>query len=193
MGYTRTGLMVIALTVEGITLALAFLLSWYFDIPLLPLSGNVLRDVLTGTAGAVPPFVLLIFCLSKYAAGIPVLGSLRKTMLSDVKAVFANTRFADLVIISILAGLAEELLFRGVLQIRFGIIIASAVFGLAHFITPSYAFIALIMGFYIGGFFYFSGSLLAVVYLHFIYDLAALTYLEYFTRDLCANHKRPEV
>ena len=86
----------------------------------------------------------------------------------------------DLVLISLLAGIAEEILFRGVVQARFGIATASILFGLVHCVSPAYIFITTIMGFYIGMFFLFSGSLLVPVQLHFIYDLAALAYLKYY-------------
>jgi len=81
--------------------------------------------------------------------------------------------------ISFAAGFAEELLFRGVLQARFGIVIASIIFGLVHFISPLYVIITALMGLYIGAFYYFTESLLVPIQMHFIYDLGVLVYLKY--------------
>ncbi len=75
---------------------------------------------------------------------------------------------------------AEELLFRGVIQVKLGIVGASIIFGLLHFITPAYCVIATIMGFYLGFLFQYYESLLIPIQLHFIYDLGALLYLRYY-------------
>lgn len=183
MGYPRHKILLMALLMEGGALVAAILLSGYFDIKILPLSLNPVKDILIGTAGAVVPFILFLFTISEKAQKIPVLGSLRETVLGQVRDIFTNTKLVDLVLISLLAGIAEELLFRGILQVKFGIVAASIVFGLLHFVSPAYFIAATIMGFYIGTFFILSGSLLMAVHMHFIYDLAALIYLKFCIRD----------
>ena len=110
------------------------------------------------------------------------MGSLRKTIINDIRVIFSKTKLLDLCLISILAGFAEELLFRGVIQVKLGIVGASIIFGLLHFITPAYCVIATIMGFYLGFLFQYYESLLIPVQLHFIYDLGALVYLRYFVK-----------
>jgi membrane protease YdiL (CAAX protease family) len=91
----------------------------------------------------------------------------------------------DLAIISLLAGIGEEILFRGVLQARFGIVIASIVFGLMHSVSAAYVIVTIIMGLYIGIIFEFGESLLIPMQLHFIYDFAALVYLKYIIKKPC--------
>jgi hypothetical protein len=93
----------------------------------------------------------------------------------------------DIAVISWLAGFAEELLFRGVLQAKFGIAIASIVFGLVHCVTPAYIVVATAIGLFIGLVYHASGSLLLVIQLHAVYDFAALVYLKYFGRELNDN------
>ena len=110
------------------------------------------------------------------------MGSLRKIIITDIKNLFSNTNLLDICLISILAGFAEELLFRGVIQVKLGIVGASIIFGLLHFITPAYCVIAIIMGFYLGFLFQYYESLLIPIQLHFIYDLGALVYLRYYVR-----------
>jgi membrane protease YdiL (CAAX protease family) len=101
----------------------------------------------------------------------------------EIKAVFASTTVVDICLISIWAGLAEELLFRGVIQARWGLVWASILFGVLHFVTPAYALLAMVIGFYIGLVHHFFQSLLIPIQLHAIYDFGALLYLRYVVRD----------
>lgn len=180
MKYLRKKILTIAFLMEGGAVALAFILSRFFQIPLSPLSDNIFRDILLGTVLALPPFIFFLFTLSEKAKKLPLIGPLRQKVVTDIKAIFDNMRLMDFVILSLLAGIGEELLFRGILQVKFGIIVASIIFGLMHSVSFAYVVAAIVMGFYIGGIYYGSGSLLVPIQIHFIYDLAALVYLRYF-------------
>jgi hypothetical protein len=179
----RLKLLFLALLVEGAAFVLALFLARQWGIALFPLTKNLLRDLLIGTAAAVIPFTLFCFTLSEKAEGIPLLGSIRKTVGKEIKAVFASTTVVDICMISIWAGLAEELLFRGVIQARWGLLPASILFGVLHFVTPAYALLAMVIGFYIGLLHHFFQSLLIPIQLHAIYDFGALIYLRYVVRD----------
>ncbi|MFQ5963454.1 MAG: lysostaphin resistance A-like protein [Candidatus Scalinduaceae bacterium] len=168
--------------IECVALIVALFLASFFDVKLLPLTENILRDILIGTLGAVFPLVIFVLLLSEKSENIPFMGSLRKTVINDIKVIFSNTKLLDICLISVLAGFAEEMLFRGVIQVKLGIIVASIIFGLLHFITPAYCVIATIMGLYIGLLFQYYQSLLIPIQLHFIYDLGALVYLRYYVR-----------
>ncbi len=181
MEFPRFKILFIAFLVEGAALTAAFLFAGYFNIELFPLSDDLYRDLFIGTLGALPPLSLFVFTLSQRAENIPILGSLRKTMITEIKVIFSGLSVFDIILISLLAGFAEELLFRGAVQGRFGIVLASVLFGVVHFVTPSYAVVAVIMGFYIGLFFSLFDSLFIPIQLHFIYDLTAILYLKYFT------------
>ena len=180
MPFSRSQLLRIALLVEGAVLLLAVLLALWLDINLLPLSNDLGRDVAVGSLAAVLPAALFILSLSRQARRILWIGSLQKTLLS-LQGIFSQARVLDLVAISLIAGIAEEVLFRGVIQTQLGILPASILFGLAHLITPTYAVIATIMGIYIGILYQVFDSLLIPIQLHFIYDLFALLYLRYHT------------
>ncbi len=179
----RYKVLIISLLSEGVVLVLALLSAEYFGINLFPLTESLSRDLLVGAAGAAPPFMLFLFIISKKAGNISLFSSVRKTVLVDVREIFLSVGLFDLVLISLLAGFAEELLFRGVLQAEFGIVAASILFGLIHCISPAYVIVTTLMGFYIGALYLVSGSLMVPVQVHFIYDLAALVYLRYFARD----------
>ena len=179
----RLKLLGLALLVEGVAFILALFLARQWGIALFPLTKHLLRDVLIGTAAAAIPFALFCFTLSEKAEGIPLLGSIRKTVRKDIKAVFASTTVVDICLISLWAGLAEELLFRGVIQARWGLLAASILFGVLHFVTPVYALLAMVIGFYIGLVYHFFQSLLIPIQLHAIYDFGALIYLRYVVRE----------
>jgi membrane protease YdiL (CAAX protease family) len=183
MSYTRSRLLILTFTVEGIALLSAFLLAQFFDIRIFQLTEEPFRDISIGTIGALPILAVFVLSLTKKAKNIPVLGSLRKTLITEIRVIFLHMRFNDIFVISILAGIAEEILFRGVIQVKFGIIIASILFGVMHMVTPAYLIITIFMGFYLGILFQLYGSILVPIQLHFIYDFGALVYLKYFVKD----------
>jgi len=179
----RSKLLGLALLVEGLAFVAALILARVWGIALFPLTEHLLRDCLIGTAAAFIPFALFVFSLAEKARRIPLLGSVIKTVRGEIKAIFAQTPVIDICLISLWAGLAEELLFRGVIQAKGGLIVASILFGLLHAVTPAYALLATVIGFYIGLLYHFFQSLLIPIQLHCIYDFAALIYLKYCVRD----------
>ncbi len=68
-------------------------------------------------------------------------------------------RWYDLPLLAGLAGLGEEWLFRGVIQMTLvdwlgplaALIVAAVLFGALHAVTPTYAVLATLMGLYFGG------------------------------------------
>ncbi|GBE03582.1 CAAX amino terminal protease self- immunity [bacterium BMS3Abin09] len=170
--------MKLAILTEGGALLIALLLASFFAIELFPLTHEPVRDLMIGTAAAIPPFLLFLFSISNAAKNIPFLGSLRKMVLIEIREVFSHCTLIDIIIISLLAGFGEEFLFRGLLQTKLGIVAASIIFGLFHAVSPAYVIAATIMGFYIGVSYQMSGSLLVPVQIHFVYDLAALVYIK---------------
>ncbi len=179
----RSKLLGLALLVEGLAFVAALVLARVWGIALFPLTAHPLRDCLIGTAAAFIPFALFVFSLAEKARTIPLLGSVSKTVRGEIKALFAQTPLIDICLISLWAGLAEELLFRGVIQAKGGLIVASILFGLLHAVTPAYALLATVLGFYIGLLYHFFQSLLIPIQLHCIYDFGALIYLKYCVRD----------
>ncbi len=178
--HPRYRLLILTCLVEGIVLVVALIVARFYGIKLVPLTQNVFRDIVIGTFGAMFPLALFMLLLSEKAESIPSLGSLRSIIINDIRAIFSEAKLPDLCFIAICAGLAEELLFRGVIQVKLGIVGGSIIFGLLHFITPAYCVIATIMGFYLGILYQYYDSLLIPIQLHFIYDLGALIYLRYF-------------
>jgi membrane protease YdiL (CAAX protease family) len=95
----------------------------------------------------------------------------------------------ELLVISLIAGVGEEMLFRGFLQtclatwigepygLILALVVASLTFGACHWLTTTYAALATLVGLYLGVVFYGSGNLLVPVVAHAVYDFAALMYL----------------
>ena len=114
-----------------------------------------------------------------------VLVSLRVVIEDKVVPLFANCSVAGIAVISILAGVAEEALFRGVLQTYFAghvgvvpaLLVTSSLFGLVHPVTALYAVMAGLIGLYLGVLAVWHDNLLVPMVVHALYDFVALTYL----------------
>jgi membrane protease YdiL (CAAX protease family) len=180
---TRVKLLLIAFAAEGVVFVLALLLADWLQIELDLATGYIVRELLIGLLATIPLVVLFIAMMSDYGDRFSVVGNLKRTMLQDVRPVFMQARFFDLLAIAVAAGVAEEVLFRGVIQTQLGLLPASILFGLVHFVTPAYGVAATLMGIYIGLIFSIFESLFAVILLHALYDLYALTYIRYRTAE----------
>ncbi len=113
------------------------------------------------------------------------LSELRIEIEEKVVPIFANCNMLDLVIIALLAGVGEELFFRGWLQgaltsrfgIWLGILIVSIIFGFAHYLSLTYAIYAFITGIYLGVIYHLTENLFVVMLIHGLYDFIALMIL----------------
>jgi len=179
MAMKRSSLLFFAFLFEGGALLLGIILSRLLAITLLPVSVAPLRDMALGTLWAAIPFLFFVILVSKPGKRIPGIQGLRRLMRKGVHELFSHAATLDIAFISLLAGIGEEVLFRGVIQGKFGLFIASVLFGFAHAITPAYVVVATIMGLYIGFLYDYYGSLLVIIQLHFMYDLCALLWLKY--------------
>ncbi len=182
------------ITSEGVALIVAFSLAYLFEVKLFPLSEEIFRDLLLGTLYALLPLGLFLVLLLENTEKIPVIGPFRRIVITDIKDIFSTARLPDLLLFATLSGFAEEILFRGVIQVKLGLVAASIIFGLLHFITPAYFIIATIIGFYLGALYQHYGSLLIPIQLHFFYNLCALIYLRYFikTQPYTINYQDKE-
>jgi hypothetical protein len=110
--------------------------------------------------------------------------SFRKSQIkffSEIGFSFTPPRIAAM---AIAAGISEELLFRGVLQTwmtgfapeAVAIIATNIIFGMMHMRTALYAFIAGLVGVYLGILYAATDNLLAPIAAHALYDAIALEY-----------------
>jgi membrane protease YdiL (CAAX protease family) len=88
----------------------------------------------------------------------------------------------DILLISILSGTAEELLFRGWLQTEVNIVVASVVFGIIHIWGKDgipYGLYAIGIGFVLGGAYWYTGNLWTPVIAHVLNNLFGLVANKY--------------
>jgi membrane protease YdiL (CAAX protease family) len=149
-----------------------------------PLEGFVwsAKDALWGAAAAVP-LIALFLAMLRWPVG-PLI-KVKEFCEQDVVPLFDESYWSELALISLSAGVGEEMLFRGVLQatltdwlgVGWGLALASFLFGVLHPISVSYIIIAGFLGLYLGGIWLYNGNLLTVMVTHGLYDFVALGYL----------------
>jgi membrane protease YdiL (CAAX protease family) len=106
-----------------------------------------------------------------------------------IAPLFSRASLVELALISLIAGIGEELLFRGLIQdglavwiggppgICVGLAVSSVLFGLAHSLTRTYAVLAAVVGLYLGVLLLLTGNVLAPITAHAVYDFVALVYV----------------
>ncbi len=120
-------------------------------------------------------------------------------LLSTLHQLFKNFTWPQIIIVSVLAGVGEELLIRGVLQSFLvssagpflGIVIASLVFGLLHFMTKTYVLLTFVLGMLFGIAFYCSNSIVLVMVGHAVYDIFAFAVIVKFPHILGIDISTP--
>lgn len=165
---------------EGSLIILSIVLGLMIDInPIADLSFSE-QALFYGLVGTVPLF--LIFA-ALYQMQFSALERIKQLMLDTMGASMYQLHWGDLFVLAAIAGISEELLFRGVLQpwIEYtwgwsaGLIISNIVFGLVHAVTPLYALLAGLVGVYLGLSLDYGGvrNLMIPMVIHGVYDFVA--------------------
>ena len=140
-------------------------------------------ETLYHIACAVLPLIAVYFVLQ----AVPI-ASLRRIdrLVRDVfQQHMAPLSLWQLALIAALAGIGEELFFRGLLQmglctfvdVWLAVLIASLVFGLAHSITPTYVLLAFVISLYLGFLFVYTGNLFIPIAIHALYDFFVFMFI----------------
>ena len=181
---------------EGSLVPAAIGLGWLLKSPPLATFHFDGRGALLGVAATLP--LLAMFWLCMKCPWRP-LANIAKIVDEMIATLFQNCRVMELAILAALAGLGEEMLFRGVVQtmaaaeiggpygVAIGLAVSAFLFGMFHCITPTYAILAGLIGLYLGGLWLLCGNLLAPVVAHGLYDFFALLYLVKRKRDQCVS------
>lgn len=111
------------------------------------------KDFGIGLLATVPMLLLLAACWLSQWQG---LRQIRRFLRSTLGPLLNQCRLIDIFFLALLAGVCEEVLFRGLVYqfIRdwnptLAVIVANVLFGLAHSITPLYAWLAGFIGLYL--------------------------------------------
>ncbi len=162
---------------------LALAIGWFLARPPLEEISWTPAAAGQGIVATVPMVVLLIFIV-RWPIG--PLRSLLELVERQLVPSLRDCQLLDLALISLAAGVGEELMFRGVLQNWLAqatgspwlaVLVAAAVFGAAHPISLTYAVVAALIGIYLGWLFVASGNLLTPIIAHAAYDFVALVVL----------------
>ena len=149
----RAQFLSLAVLMEGGLVVIAFLLEWAAGVQSLAIIWEW-RAVGWGILATIPMF--LLFIVGHYYPVGPLL-PIKRFLIEMLGPPLANCRQYHLVLLAVLAGFCEEILFRGVLLPwmglggdAFGLIGSSILFGLAHMVTVTYAVLAFLFGLYLG-------------------------------------------
>lgn len=188
-GLTGEAFLIVALVFEGGLGVVAILVGWLLGFPLGEHLHLSLTDAGWGIAAAGPMLLLAGACI-KWPIG--PLAEITEVLDRIAAPLFRRRGIHHLAAVSLLAGLGEELLFRGLIQggvalwiggesgLWIGLAVGSILFGVTHAITPTYAVLAGLIGLYLGGLWLWTGNLLAPIVTHALYDFVLLVYLARF-------------
>ncbi|NND99851.1 MAG: CPBP family intramembrane metalloprotease [Pirellulaceae bacterium] len=146
----------------------------------------VVSGILIGCLAAVPVFLFI-----ELVRRIPAQSVRNLERLSEdgMFKTLLQLRGVELILISICAGVGEELLFRGwlmyflasgsggepsVIELGAALVASSIAFGMVHPISKLYVFLAALMGLYFGLLLIYTGNLLVPIAAHAAYDAAQL-------------------
>jgi membrane protease YdiL (CAAX protease family) len=189
--------LVLALLLEGGLGALALAIGWLVGVRTaagLWLAGSptdVLRQAGVGCLAVGP--LLLVLVATEWLP-IAALRRLKRLVQTQLVPHFRGFSWWQLALVSLAAGWGEELLFRGLIQdgLRqwllaagvphtaselLALLVASALFGLAHCVSVDYLVLAAVVGVYLGVLFSRTENLLVPMVAHAGYDFLALVYL----------------
>lgn len=181
-----------AVMVEGGLALAAVILAWLFRVPLAdqvarwgaPLAWAVARGLLITL-----PMLAVFWWLMHWDR--PMLQRLREQVQWLIGEMFPDASLAQFALVALLAGVGEELLFRGVIQWLLGqwttpvagLVIASLLFGAAHALSKLYFLFATLIGLCFGWLVLYYQDLVAPMVAHSVYDFVALVYISRICRS----------
>lgn len=156
---------------------LGFLTCWWLTSPW-SLSGRLGMFALP--AGLLAGVLLYAACLGLTRSAWLDVPSVRQ-LNQLLHTLFQRFTWRDILIVSLLAGVGEELLVRGALQSwlisvsnpLIGIVVASVIFGCMHWLSYTYVIATLVLGVLFGVGLFFTQSILFVIAAHTAYDILA--------------------
>ncbi|WAA10531.1 CPBP family intramembrane glutamic endopeptidase [Fervidibacillus albus] len=148
----------------GILLSRLIFQNWFYPFSLFNWADT--KIITVGLSAAL--FVIILdVCFMKL---------LPKTVYDDGginERLFSNRRRWHIVVMTLIVAFGEEILFRGVLQTAFGLVVASLLFAFVHFRYLFHPFLfanVVILSFVIGVIFQTTENLAVCVLMHFIID-----------------------
>lgn len=165
---------------EGGLILVAYAVGWLVSVD--PLAHFVVEPeaLLWGVLGTLPLYLLFVLFYSVPLGGMQ---DIKRFLLDKLGPFLGGCRWPELLYLGFLAGVSEEILFRGFLQPWLerdwgwwgGLVFSNMIFALVHWVTPLYALLAGLTGAYLGWALDFGGerNLLAPILIHALYDFLA--------------------
>jgi membrane protease YdiL (CAAX protease family) len=149
------------------------------EFTLVSARGAVGREFALGVAATVPLVPVLLLVRRARFPGVRRMRELLHRLLTPIAGALTPP---TVIALAAVAGISEELLFRGVLQAGLvgsigapaALAVASLIFGALHALTSTYAIYATILGVYLGALYVWTGSLLPAIVVHALYDAIGL-------------------
>ena len=165
----------LAAAFEGGLVVAGLAIGWWMSPPVWELAWWRVEALLLGAVWTLPLLVALVF-MRQLRVG--AFGQLNRVVDELLVPLFGGLKLWQFAVISVLAGVGEELLFRGILQrVLTGwmgeigaIALTSVLFGLAHLITPLYGVLAALVSLYLGWLFVRYENLAVPMVTHAMYD-----------------------
>jgi CAAX protease family protein len=165
---------------EGALVLVAVVLGWIAGInPFAEIHFSE-SAVAYGLMGTVP---LLLILQILYQFQFESIREIHRILNDTLGSTLHRYHWTDLFVLAAIAGIGEEILFRGVIQpwmeaswgMMAGLIGSNIIFGLVHAVTPLYAVLAGLVGVYIGIFLDVGEqrNLLTPIVIHGVYDFLA--------------------
>jgi membrane protease YdiL (CAAX protease family) len=183
----------LALALEGGLAVAALVVGWLIGFwPAIgmgwetPSRHEQLRAIGWGLVATLP-LLAALFVLDRFP--IAPLERVHRLAAEATRHIFPDPRWWQLAVVSAAAGLGEELAFRGLLQGGLawvigqpagpwiGLVVAALVFGVFHWLSTTYALLAMLAGLYFGGLLLLTDSLWPPIVAHAAYDFVALWHL----------------
>jgi hypothetical protein len=172
-----------AIFFEGGMALLAIGLGYFLGFPLGKRIDWNGPDLLYGALATFPLLGLFLFSLtSRWTPFRRVRRVMRRLLLESMK----NCSVLQLLLICLLAGFGEELLFRGLIQEGLatwiggdagnwiGLFVGAVTFGILHPISLTYVVLVAIVGLYLGALMIYFDNLLVPIVVHTFYDFVAI-------------------
>ncbi|MCW5823793.1 MAG: CPBP family intramembrane metalloprotease [Cyanobacteria bacterium TGS_CYA1] len=174
--YKRGFVLSTVIIIEAVLLAIAAVCCLVCKIDLLPALTNARPEhfLLGGLIGV----TLSVFGL--VMTRVESFKSFHQLVYEIMGPLFAHSRIVDIALIALASGFCEEVFYRGVLQIQFGIVIASLIFGICHFAGKQfylYVIWATLAGYLFGRLFEMSHSLWLPITAHAVSNFVSIVIL----------------
>lgn len=169
---------------EAALILVAVILGWIANINPFAYLYFSESAIAYGVIGTMPLFLLF---LAMEQIQLESVVKIRSVLLEILGPGLYRYHWTDLLVLAAIAGLSEELLFRGVIQpwiesswgMMTGLVGCNIIFGLAHAVTPLYAVLATLVGIYLSLSMDYGGNrnLLLPIVIHGLYDFLAFVAL----------------